>query len=160
MYMYCSASPISQTSRLLFRPVAQLVDLDDIVSTHIAVARLGWQRPARLHDARRLSGFPKPAKTVSRTLLWLWPDIEQWALSQGWVPWPGSSESERVMIRPEDTTPAAIIGKRLGLEVEPEASLVPGLVPVGTGPDDVALYRWGDAELLWHERANRTGRPS
>ena len=144
--------------RLTCETMGRLVDLDDIVSARIVVARLGWRRTQRLHKARQKRGFPEPVKTLSRTLLWLWPDVRQWALDEGWVPWPGAPGESRVMVEPGDAAPAQVIAERLGLEPNADGDLIPGLATSGTGADGLPSYRWEDAETLWHERANRPPR--
>ncbi|MDH3367598.1 MAG: hypothetical protein OEO17_07115 [Gemmatimonadota bacterium] len=139
--------------------MGRLVDLDDLVSARIVVARLGWRRTQRLHRARQQRDFPEPVKTLSRTLLWLWPDVRSWALGEGWVRWPGPEGASRVMVEPDDVVAAHVIADRLGLEVN-DADEIPGLEMTRTDRIEGATYQWELAELLWHERANRTGRPS
>lgn len=136
--------------------MGRLVDLDDLVSARIVVARLGWKRIQRLHTARERYGFPDPVKTVSRTSLWLWPDVRAWALTEGWVPWPGPPGVEKVMIEPENLVDAPAVAERLGLAVDTEDLAVAGL-PVVMGATDRTgpMHLWSEAEWLWHDRANR-----
>lgn len=128
--------------------MGRLVDLDELVSARIVAARLGWPRIQALHNARA-GGFPEPVKTLSRTSLWLWPEIREWALGKGWKPWPGEG---RVMVEPDSEVPAQLLFERLSLS----ATEVREGLEVSTGPQvEPPLYRWGDAEELWHQRANR-----
>lgn len=136
--------------------MGRLVDLDDLVSAGIVVARLGWKRIQRLHTARERYGFPDPVKTVSRTSLWLWPDVRAWALTKGWVLWPGPPGAEKIMIEPENLVDPQAVAERLGLALDAEDLAVTGL-PVVTSPTDRTgpMHRWSAAERLWHDRANR-----
>lgn len=135
--------------------MGRLVDLDDLVSARIVVARLGWKRIQRLHTARDRYGFPDPVKTVSRTSLWLWPDVRAWALTEGWVPWPGPPGTPRIMIEPEDLVTPTAVAERLDLAIDPGELTVAGL-PVERAPESSGpLHRWSDAEWLWHDRINR-----
>lgn len=145
--------------RLTCEPMGRLVDLDDLVSARIVVARLGWRRTQKVHKAREHRGFPEPVKTLSRTLLWLWPDVREWALDQGWAAWPGEPSDPRVMIEPSDAAPATTIAERLGLETDSTGNEIPGLEILGTDPTGRPSYRWHQAEELWHARANRPVRP-
>ena len=60
---------------------------------------------------------------------------------------------------PTMSWPPTWIADRLGLEVN-DADEIPGLEMTRTDRIEGATYQWELAELLWHERANRTGRPS
>jgi hypothetical protein len=135
--------------------MGRLVDLDDLVSARIVVARLGWRRVQRLHTARERYGFPEPVKTLSRTLLWLWPDVRDWAIGEGWVRWPEPPPLGRALIEPTDIVPASVIVERLGLRANETGDEIPGLEALPRDPSQPALYQWALAELLWHDRANR-----
>ena len=60
------------------------VDADELVGAAEIAARLGVKRLQVVHDwRRRHSGFPRPVATVSRTLIWYWPDVRRWAANTG-----------------------------------------------------------------------------
>ena len=106
--------------------------------------------------ARKRNAFPDPIKVLSRTMLWLWPDVEPWAVREGWVRWPAQvGEGDRVMILPADIVPGSVIQARLGLAAN-DAGEIEELTAVRADPVEGALYLWGDAEELWHEQANRS----
>ncbi len=49
-----------------------------------ALTRLGVKRPHLIHDwRRRHPEFPQPVVELKGTLIWLWPEVEQWAESTG-----------------------------------------------------------------------------
>ena len=137
-----------------------MVDLDDLVSARIIVARLGMLRIQDVHQARKRSDFPDPAIQLSRTSVWLWSEVRAWAVAAGWVGLADATpDTRRVMIEPADLVDARVIADRLDLELEPlNTALVDGLVPVESDQGGV-LYRWSEAERLWHERANRSRSP-
>ncbi len=135
-----------------------MVDLDDLVSARIIVARLGLLRIQDIHQARKRSGFPEPVKKLSRTSVWLWSEVRAWAVGGGWVGLDvATTLTRRVMLEPDDLVEADVIADRLGLPTHPlNTALIEDLDPVGGNQDD-RRYRWGDAEQLWQERANRGG---
>lgn len=60
------------------------VDADELVGAAEIAARLGVKRLQVVHDWRRRHGeFPRPVATVSRTFIWYWPDVRQWAVQTG-----------------------------------------------------------------------------
>lgn len=60
------------------------VDVDELVGAAEIAARLGVKRLQVVHDWRRRHGeFPRPVVTVSRTLVWHWPDVQRWAVRTG-----------------------------------------------------------------------------
>lgn len=132
--------------------MGRLVDLDDVVSAGVITARLGWARIQKVHEARRHLAFPDPAKTISRTSLWLWPEVEQWAIFEGWQRWPADRADKRVMVVPGDIVPGTFIAQRLPIDAN-QAGWIEDLEPVRTDGGLGPSYRWADAEELWHEYA-------
>lgn len=64
--------------------VGRRVDVDELVGAAEIAARLGVKRLQVVHDWRRRHGeFPRPVVAVSRTLVWYWPDVRQWAAQTG-----------------------------------------------------------------------------
>lgn len=65
-------------------PVGRLVDADLLVGSLEIAQRLGVKRHQVVHEWRRRDpGFPPPLATLSRSLIWYWPDVEAWARSTG-----------------------------------------------------------------------------
>ena len=64
--------------------MGRLLDVDELVGAADIAARLGVKRLQVVHDWRRRHGkFPPPVATVSRTLIWFWPDVRRWAVQTG-----------------------------------------------------------------------------
>ena len=64
--------------------VGRSVDVDELVGAAEIAARLGVKRLQVVHDWRRRHGeFPQPLAAISRTLVWYWPDVRQWAVRTG-----------------------------------------------------------------------------
>lgn len=60
------------------------VDIDELVGAAEIAARIGVKRLQVVHDwRRRHAEFPRPVATVSRTLIWYWPDVRHWAVQTG-----------------------------------------------------------------------------
>jgi predicted DNA-binding transcriptional regulator AlpA len=64
--------------------VGRKVDLDQLVGANEIAERLNVKRPQVVHDwRRRHAEFPAPVIERSKTLLWLWPEVEAWAERTG-----------------------------------------------------------------------------
>lgn len=82
---YCTQHrPGPDLALLSVPPVGRLVDADLLVGSLEIAQRLGVKRHQVVHEWRRRDpGFPPPLATVSRSLIWYWPDVEAWARSTG-----------------------------------------------------------------------------
>jgi predicted DNA-binding transcriptional regulator AlpA len=79
-YAQQSGAPPSRS----VRSVGQKVDIDDLVDAVEIAHRTGVGRPQVVHDwRRRHAAFPKPVARYGNAHVWLWPDVESWALSTG-----------------------------------------------------------------------------
>jgi len=59
------------------------VDISDLVSAVEVAERLGLPRSQIVHGwARRYSDLPKPIAELAIGKIWVWPDIENWALAE------------------------------------------------------------------------------
>ena len=66
------------------RTVGEKVDIDDLVDAVEIARRIGVARPQVIHDwRRRHEDFPKPVARFGNAHVWLWQDVERWALSTG-----------------------------------------------------------------------------
>lgn len=127
--------------------MGRTVDLDDLVSSGIVAARLGFRRIQLLHDRmKRDPDCPRPIRYISRTAIWLWPEVREWALNAGWQPWATRPEARRIMLEPTDRVPAKMIEERLGLHPH----------KAGLTADADSLYQWGQVEEAWHRQINRS----
>lgn len=58
--------------------------MDQLVGTTEIAQRLGVKRPQVVHDwRRRHADFPQPIVTLTKAMLWHWPDVERWARRTG-----------------------------------------------------------------------------
>lgn len=122
--------------------MGRMVDVDDLVTAGVIVARMGLTRIQRVHELMRVqSPMPGPVHVGPRILLWHWPEVSAWAAA-----------SERPAINPEDWVPSALIRERLGLD---EADLTELPETARRETDGVTEFRWLDAEALWIRRTNR-----
>jgi hypothetical protein len=125
--------------------MGRMVDLDDLVSAGIIAGRLGMSRVQLLHDwMTRDPACPRPVRYISRTAVWLWPEMREWALDTGWQRWSERPVARRALIEPADLVPAELLLQRLGLNPK----------EVDLESDAQGLYRWSDAEERWHRRIN------
>ena len=77
------------------------VDVDDLVGAAEIAERLGIKRPHLIHDwRRRHAEFPQPVVELKGTLIWLWPEVEQWASRTG----RSAAPANRVTPRRQDST--------------------------------------------------------
>jgi hypothetical protein len=126
--------------------MGRMVDLDDLVSSGIVAARLGFRRIQLLHDRmKRDPDCPRPIRYISRTAIWHWPDVREWALNVGWQPWATRPDARRLMLEPTDRVPREMIEARLNLQ--------PRKAGLRAGAD--GLYLWSDVEEAWHRQINR-----
>lgn len=64
--------------------MGRCVDVEDLVGAADIAARLGVKRLQVIHDwRRRHTDFPRPMVSISRTLIWYWPDVRHWAVKTG-----------------------------------------------------------------------------
>ena len=60
------------------------VDVDDLVDAAEIARRLGVKRPQVVHDwRRRHDDFPQPVTHLGNSYVWLWPEINHWAIATG-----------------------------------------------------------------------------
>jgi hypothetical protein len=64
-------------------PVERKVDPGDLVGVAEIAARLNCSVQAVHAWKRRYPDFPLPVAHLSMGLLWIWPDVEQWARLTG-----------------------------------------------------------------------------
>jgi hypothetical protein len=77
-------SPVNGTPAKYGRDVGRQVDLDDLVDATEIARRLGVKRPQVVHDwRRRHNDFPEPIAHLGNGHVWLWPEIESWAVATG-----------------------------------------------------------------------------
>ena len=60
--------------------------MQDLVSAEEIAERLGVEPNSVANWKRRDVGFPSPVKTLRRTAIWAWPDVEAWARETGRLP--------------------------------------------------------------------------
>lgn len=69
------------------------LDVDLLVGTHEIAERLGLSTYYRVHDfRRRYADFPRPVRQLKNSLVWYWPEIEDWAKQRGRLPAKVSSD--------------------------------------------------------------------
>lgn len=60
------------------------VDLDELVGAKDIASRLGVKRAQVVHEwRRRYPGFPDPVAEIGGGLIWLWPEVLEWARRTG-----------------------------------------------------------------------------
>lgn len=60
------------------------MDLSELVGAAEISERLGKRTTSIVHDWRRRDGtFPAPVLTLKMGHLWLWSDVERWAIATG-----------------------------------------------------------------------------
>jgi len=60
------------------------VDLDDLVGAGEIAARLTLAHVSTVHTLfRRHADFPRPVKIIGQNRIWLWPEVEAWAVATG-----------------------------------------------------------------------------
>jgi predicted DNA-binding transcriptional regulator AlpA len=59
------------------------VDVDDLVGATEIGQRLGIDRRSVHQLRRRHTDFPEPVAQLESALVWVWPDVVQWARSTG-----------------------------------------------------------------------------
>ncbi len=65
-----------------------MVDVELLVGSAEIAERLGVTSHTAVHRWRlRDPTFPQPVATVTRTLIWLWPEVEKWAKRTGRLPY-------------------------------------------------------------------------
>jgi hypothetical protein len=62
-----------------------LIRLDDIVTAPEIAQRLNVQGNTVHVWRRRYEDFPQPVKQLATGPIWVWPDVERWALESGRV---------------------------------------------------------------------------
>lgn len=67
--------------------MGRLIDADLLVGTEEIARRLEVARRQTVHVWRsRYEDFPTPVAVVDRTMVWYWPDVEEWARATGRMP--------------------------------------------------------------------------
>jgi hypothetical protein len=123
--------------------MGRTVDLDDLASAGVVAARLGQRRIQNIHYLMNSDPTcPRPIVYFSRTAVWLWPEMREWALDHGWQRWTARPTAKRVLIEPPDRVPAGLITERLGIDMPPDSA------------DARGNHSWAEAEARWHRRIN------
>ncbi|MGH9165314.1 MAG: hypothetical protein ACRDZW_07385 [Acidimicrobiales bacterium] len=71
--------------------------MDLLVGAHDIAQRLGWRHQELVHYyLHKDETFPRPAAAIGgptrKTLVWLWPDVERWAVRTGRLPTDGVAD--------------------------------------------------------------------
>ncbi len=122
--------------------MGRMLDVDDLVTAGVIVARMGLTRIQRVHEMMRLqSPMPGPVYVGPRILLWHWPEVSAWATASG-----------RPAVNPDYWVSLGMITERLELD---ERDLQELPATARREADGVVEYRWHDAEIVWIRRTNR-----
>jgi predicted DNA-binding transcriptional regulator AlpA len=83
------------------------LDGEELVGAAEVASRLGLKRSRQVLDLRlHRFGFPRPVARTGRSLVWSWPQVANWAETEGF-PEPGRPPAPRATARYTGTAPRA-----------------------------------------------------